>query len=307
MFSGTMTLLSPFESQPTSDNDGACVQIRLVKGIRQKGYQTGADDVHILERTLERSILDAGVGTYGGHGIAFDTHDIFLYGPDARALAAVVFPIVHAWEPAAESTITVGETCYRIADLAPDHFAHPAASSKKRKTTGRDPAAGNHRAERRRAKHHGDAPRSRTLPEPDIRPLDSAHPLLIALGAAAPLRILQLEHMTDAEFEDAWRRWRDEGLTSEAFASEATLYRSARHGQSAEAFNVLAKVIAVLSFAPGGVEAFGQRWIGRRSSPAWAAMNSDDSTSSSARSLTNAFKALDEIGAPISTIDRNAA
>lgn len=33
-------------------------------------------------------------------------------------------------------------------------------------------------------------------------------------------------------------------------------------GKAAAAFNAVAKGIAILSFVPGGVELFGQRWIG---------------------------------------------
>jgi hypothetical protein len=38
------------------------------------------------------------------------------------------------------------------------------------------------------------------------------------------------------------------------------LYRSKKKGESAKAFNALAKGLACLAFAPGGVNAFGGHW-----------------------------------------------
>lgn len=303
-------------NQPTPD-DGTYVQFTIVLDTRQDGRPTDVDELQTLELTLERAVQTAGIGQYGGHGTSFGTRDIFLYGSDAQALAAVALPIVYAWGPAAGSMITVGDVVLQIAELKPDHFDR-LASQPKRKPTGRDPGAGNSRAVRRRVEREttagkrsingGTGNTAKQHPIPDIKPQwGNAHPLPIAMSAAAPLRILQLEQMSDAAFENTWQRWRDEGLNSEAFASEATIHRGAKPGQSAEAFNVMAKVIAVLSFAPGGVEVFGVRWVGRRSSPAWAAFNLADEEGSPAASIADAFKALDELGAPCQTSDRKAA
>jgi hypothetical protein len=41
---------------------------------------------------------------------------------------------------------------------------------------------------------------------------------------------------------------------------EAVLFQSKKKGETAEAFNALAKALAYLSLAPGGVTAFGQKW-----------------------------------------------
>lgn len=41
------------------------------------------------------------------------------------------------------------------------------------------------------------------------------------------------------------------------------LYRSKKRGDTAKAFNALAESIAALSFAPGGVSAFGSHWESR--------------------------------------------
>jgi len=42
--------------------------------------------------------------------------------------------------------------------------------------------------------------------------------------------------------------------------ADMVLYRGKKAGESANAFNALAEGIAILSFAPGGVRAFGVHW-----------------------------------------------
>lgn len=87
------------------------------------------------------------------------------------------------------------------------------------------------------------------------RLLGENHPLSMSLAAAVPLWIIQLQEYSwdekmriAKESEEALRR-----------LGEAILFRT-RPGESAEAFNALAKGIAVMAFCPGGVTCFGQTW-----------------------------------------------
>jgi hypothetical protein len=45
-----------------------------------------------------------------------------------------------------------------------------------------------------------------------------------------------------------------------AHHGDVILYRGKKKGETADAFNSLAKAIAILSFMPGGVTCFGQHW-----------------------------------------------
>jgi hypothetical protein len=90
----------------------------------------------------------------------------------------------------------------------------------------------------------------------------SSHPnaslLSISLSAAVPLHLLELYEqggITDADL--AWIN--DFGHT---FGEQADriLFRSTKRGETANLFNQLARSIAILSYAPGGVTTFGQRY-----------------------------------------------
>jgi hypothetical protein len=56
------------------------------------------DPLFTVEKQLEVAIADAGVGEFDGNEIAVDLSDgsLFMYGPDAEALYAVVRPILMA-------------------------------------------------------------------------------------------------------------------------------------------------------------------------------------------------------------------
>ena len=64
-------------------------------------FQYGSTDLsrlHSLEDRLEAALEGKGVGTHDGHEIAVDGSDgyLYLYGPDAEALLAVVKPVLDA-------------------------------------------------------------------------------------------------------------------------------------------------------------------------------------------------------------------
>jgi len=80
--------------------------------------------------------------------------------------------------------------------------------------------------------------------------------LATALAAAVPLHAMELAHLP---FEDILRI-AQESAQIIAEKGDIILYRSKRAGESAVAFNALARGIAALSFVPGGVTAFGQHW-----------------------------------------------
>lgn len=84
-------------------------------------------------------------------------------------------------------------------------------------------------------------------------------PLLqAALDAAVPLWIEQIKRECWS-FAEIQRVARD---TAQVVAAEGDniLFRGPKRGDTARAFNALARGIACLSFAPGGVRVFGRRW-----------------------------------------------
>ena len=81
------------------------------------------------------------------------------------------------------------------------------------------------------------------------------HLLKSMLGIAVPLRILQLQERggpTTTDFQRA-----AEWTAVRSSRGDNLLFRSKKPGETATLFNGLAHAIAVLSFAPGGVEIFG--------------------------------------------------
>jgi hypothetical protein len=77
--------------------------------------------------------------------------------------------------------------------------------------------------------------------------------LRLSLEASVPLWIEEMKKLS-------WDQRRE--LASEcsgivAHQGDNILYRGAKKGQTATAFNALAKGLAICSFAPGGVKAFG--------------------------------------------------
>lgn len=83
------------------------------------------------------------------------------------------------------------------------------------------------------------------------------HPLLLSsLQCAVPLWIM---HIKDVPFDDKQRR-AEECSQIVAEKGDVILFKGGKRGETAAAFNALAEGIAILSFAPGGVRAFGEHW-----------------------------------------------
>ena len=60
--------------------------------------QTDLDPLFAIERQLEKAVTEADVGEYDGNEVATDGSDgyLYMYGPDADALFAVVRPILES-------------------------------------------------------------------------------------------------------------------------------------------------------------------------------------------------------------------
>ncbi len=92
-----------------------------------------------------------------------------------------------------------------------------------------------------------------TLSRADRRTYDLLH---ISLGAAVPLNMMGLDGTT---FEQRVEFATD---AAQVIASEGDniLYPGPRKGDTARAFNALARALAVLAFQPGGVKSFGHHF-----------------------------------------------
>lgn len=77
--------------------------------------------------------------------------------------------------------------------------------------------------------------------------------LQATLSAAVPLCVMQLRRRSPEERQERARQ------CAQVIASkgDVILYRGKRRGETAAAFAALAEGLACLSFAPGGVRAFG--------------------------------------------------
>ena len=84
--------------------------------------------------------------------------------------------------------------------------------------------------------------------------------LQASLDTAVPLWVLRHKHRSFEELQLIARQ------ASQVIAEHGDdiLFRSARPGGSAYAFNALAEAIAILSFMPGGVTVFGRHWESQR-------------------------------------------
>jgi hypothetical protein len=82
--------------------------------------------------------------------------------------------------------------------------------------------------------------------------------LASTLAVAVPMWVDQIVR----EGWDESRRSYEAQLAAQVVAEKGDiiLYRSKKKGESAQAFNALARGIAILSFSPGGVVAFGTRY-----------------------------------------------
>lgn len=56
------------------------------------------DELYLLEKKLEKQIIDKNVGEYDGHEVALDNSDgyLYMYGPNAESLFKAVKPILDA-------------------------------------------------------------------------------------------------------------------------------------------------------------------------------------------------------------------
>ena len=82
--------------------------------------------------------------------------------------------------------------------------------------------------------------------------------LATCLDAAVPLWIEQFRKLPEEE----WQRMLDEINKDFSAQMEYVIHR--KEGETAQAFNDLARAIALLSFCPGGVTCFGRHWETRR-------------------------------------------
>jgi len=81
---------------------------------------------------------------------------------------------------------------------------------------------------------------------------ESSTLLRTALEVAVPLWITEMQ-------KTPWPRLQEQGQACSQIIAEHgdnILYRSKKRGETALAFNALARAIAILAFAPGGVTAF---------------------------------------------------
>lgn len=69
----------------------------------------GLDALHDLEQELKAAIIEAGVGEFDGNEIAVDLSDgsLYMYGPDAEALFAVVRPVLAGAECLRHTRVTL--------------------------------------------------------------------------------------------------------------------------------------------------------------------------------------------------------
>jgi len=93
--------------------------------------------------------------------------------------------------------------------------------------------------------------------------IDNA-PLTAALLLVVPLEILELKNRGGPDDRDLARA----GEIGQTIAAkgDVLLFGGGRNGEARDLLNQLAKGIAILSFAPGGVRIFGQHWCGRAAS-----------------------------------------
>lgn len=83
------------------------------------------------------------------------------------------------------------------------------------------------------------------------------HPLPLALYTAVPLWCREMRELGPEGREQELIRLQESDL---CLRMEYVLFRGPKKGDSARAFNDLAKAIAILSFCPGGVKVFGVRY-----------------------------------------------
>lgn len=84
--------------------------------------------------------------------------------------------------------------------------------------------------------------------------------LLTTLQVAVPLRIRELELMAPAERRLMLGVWRSDAVEAVAHRGDILMFKGGKKGETANVFNGLAKGIAALAHAPGGVLFAGCHW-----------------------------------------------
>lgn len=85
--------------------------------------------------------------------------------------------------------------------------------------------------------------------------------LLLALQVAVPLRMAELSRMTPYQRAGAIAVWREHGEEVVAYEGDHLLVAHPQaRGDSAKAFNRMARGLAAMAYAPGGVSFAGLHW-----------------------------------------------
>jgi hypothetical protein len=112
---------------------------------------------------------------------------------------------------------------------------------------------------RKRKKKNRSVPgRSRGITYPRRHIFTSVFKLSIALSAAVPLWVLNIQGHGGVNNQDIQKSREFSHTLGEK--GDVLLFGSKKKGEEADLFNRLAHSIAVLSFCPGGVTLFGQHW-----------------------------------------------
>lgn len=84
--------------------------------------------------------------------------------------------------------------------------------------------------------------------------------LPIALEAAVPLRLMELAALSPVERDRVRMRWAHDASDIVASQGDTLMFGSKRSGAAANVFNHLARGLAALAYAPGGVTFAGRHW-----------------------------------------------
>ncbi len=88
------------------------------------------------------------------------------------------------------------------------------------------------------------------------------HPLAMAMSAAVPLHIMQLQAKDGPDAADMKKVQETSGLLGER--GDVLLFGGGKKGEPADLFNRTAHAVAVLAFVPGGIDIFGQHFEAHR-------------------------------------------
>jgi hypothetical protein len=87
--------------------------------------------------------------------------------------------------------------------------------------------------------------------------------LPMMLDAAVPLLIHEIQSKGGPDEDDQrFMREMDSANSNLCLRMEYLMHKGPKEGDTARVFNDTAKVIAILSFCPGGVTLFGRTWMG---------------------------------------------